>query len=62
MFNIHIDTKGTGKDQVIVLTVKVTEAGRRSASGKSMVIASTEGNMLVPGTDLTIGLNVYRKA
>ena len=29
---------------------------------QSMVIASTEGNTIVLGTDLSIGLNVYRKA
>ncbi len=38
----------------------------RSASGKSLVVASTQGNLttsvLVDGKPLTIGLNAYIKA
>ena len=32
-----------------------------SGSGKSIVIASTGGNRPLPGTDLVMGLNLYRK-
>lgn len=45
----------------LVLTVDLSAAGRRSESGKSIVLASTRGNQrLEDGT--TIGLNVYRRA
>ena len=32
-----------------------------SASGKTTIIASTEGNVTIPGREEKIGLNVYRK-
>lgn len=47
---------------VLTITVDLTQELGPSASGKSVIIASTEGNVDVPGVDATkIGLNVYRK-
>lgn len=47
-----------------ILTIKVdlTKTQGMSKSGKSEIIASTEGNQAVPGTDLRafVGLNVYK--
>lgn len=45
-----------------VLTIKVNlkENFGVSSSGKSNIIASTEGNITIPGSDAKIGLNVYR--
>ncbi|MCE8426574.1 MAG: hypothetical protein J5U17_12455 [Candidatus Methanoperedens sp.] len=47
-----------------ILTIKVAlskEFGP-STSGKSIVIASSEGNKSVPGKDaIKIGLNIYKK-
>jgi hypothetical protein len=47
-----------------VLTIRV-DLGKEfgeSKSGKSITIASTEGNVAVPGhEDIKIGLNIYRK-
>lgn len=46
----------------LVITVDLTKELGPSASGKSVMIATTEGNMDVPGApDTKIGLNVYRK-
>jgi len=46
----------------LVLTIDISGKGKVSASGKSMVIASTRGNIEVPGTKgLILGLNLYRK-
>lgn len=43
------------------IEVDLTETGELSKSGKSLVIASTEGNQSVPGADgVKIGLNVYK--
>lgn len=47
-------------DGKIVLTIDSNQAGSLSASGKSRVIATTRGNVSIPGTDLKMGLNVYR--
>ena len=46
----------------LVITVDLTKDLGPSASGKSIMIASTEGNVDVPAApDVKIGLNVYRK-
>ena len=46
---------------VLTLTVKLKRPGTPSKSGNSHVNASTRGNVVIPGTGLTIGLNVYTK-
>ncbi len=46
-----------------ILTIKVDllkEFGP-SSSGKTIIIASTEGNVSIPDREEKIGLNVYRK-
>ena len=46
----------------LTITVDLTSDLGPSASGKSVMIATTEGNVEVPGApDVKIGLNVYRK-
>lgn len=45
---------------VLVIRVDTNGEGSTSKSGKSSVIGSTNGNVDVPGSDLKIGLNVYR--
>ena len=46
----------------LTLEIDTTRKGEVSGSGKSTVIASTRGNLVVPGTDGgTLGLNFYRK-
>jgi hypothetical protein len=57
MKNIDIEVKGNQ------LTVKIdlSKTFGASASGKSIIIASTEGNQIVvPG--VVAGINVYKKA
>lgn len=58
MKNIEMITEGN------ILTIKVDISQRfgKSSSGKSTIIASTEGNQSVPGNEeIKIGLNVYTK-
>ena len=46
----------------LTITVDLTKELGPSASGKSVIIATTEGNVDVPGTaDVKVWLNVYRK-
>jgi hypothetical protein len=46
-----------------ILTIKVdlTRECGRSSSGKTIIIASTEGSLSVSDRDEKVGLNVYRK-
>jgi hypothetical protein len=44
------------------IKVDLTKDFGKSASGKSNIIATTEGNIPVPGNEpVKIGLNVYKK-
>lgn len=58
MKNVDMSVEGN------VLTIKVDLAKEfgASSSGKSTIIASTEGNVSVPGNDaVKIGINVYKR-
>jgi len=46
---------------ILTITVDLTKEFGPSSSGKTIIIASTEGNVAVPERDEKIGLNVYRK-
>ena len=54
----------TVKDKVLTITIDLSQDHGPSKSGKSIVIATTGGNISVPDytPDTKIGLNVYRKA
>ena len=45
----------------LTITVDLTQEFGPSSSGKTIIIASTEGNVPLPGRTEVIGLNVYRK-
>ena len=46
----------------LVITVDLATELGPSSTGKSIIIATTEGNVDVPGApDVKFGLNVYRK-
>lgn len=50
------------KDNKLTIVVDLSKEFGKSASGKSTMIASTEGNLSLPDMeDVKIGLNVYRK-
>jgi len=45
----------------LIITVDLSQEFGLSSSGKSITIASTEGNISVPGReDVKVGLNVYK--
>ncbi len=47
---------------MLTITVDVSKDFGKSSSGKSVIIASTEGNVSIPEKDdIKIGLNVYKK-
>jgi hypothetical protein len=58
MRNVAMKMNGT----VLTITVDLAVTGEVSASGKSLVIGSTEGNVSVPDKpEVKVGLNVYTK-
>ena len=51
--------KCTVKSNKLLITIDLSKKGKASASGKTMVVASTRGNKLIDGTDFHLGLNLY---
>ena len=52
----------TVEKDILTIKVDLTKEFGPSSSGKTIIIASTEGNVSVPGhEEKKIGLNVYRK-
>lgn len=46
----------------LTIRIDLTKEFGESKSGKSITVASTEGNVSVPGhEEIKIGLNIYRK-
>lgn len=57
----NCDMKLTGN--ILTITVDISKDFGKSSSGKSVIIATTEGNVTVPDTDeIKIGLNIYKRA
>ncbi|GAB6151614.1 hypothetical protein JCM17380_03640 [Desulfosporosinus burensis] len=47
---------------ILTITVDISKEFGKSASGKSIILASTEGNVSIPEKEeIKIGLNIYRK-
>ena len=49
------------EENILTIKVDLTKTFGPSSSGKTIIIASTEGNVAIPDRDEKIGLNVYRK-
>ena len=48
-------------DNILTIKVDLSRSFGPSSSGKTIIIATTEGNINVPEREEKIGLNVYRK-
>lgn len=58
MKNVEMKIDGN----ILTITVDLSQEFGPSSSGKTIIIASTEGNISVPGAeDKKVGLNVYRR-
>lgn len=57
MQNIEMQVNGS----ILTLKVDLSKRNGRSKSGKTIMIASSEGNKAIPGTSAVIGLNCYTK-
>ena len=57
MKNVELSVNG----KILTITVDLTKEFGPSSSGKTIIIASTEGDIPLPGRAEVVGLNVYRK-
>lgn len=49
-------------DNILTIEVDLSKEFGPSASGKTVIVATTEGNVPIPGKDrIRLGLNVYKK-
>ncbi len=58
MKNVEI----TVENNILTIKVDLTKEFGPSSSGKTIIIATSEGNQSIPGAEeMKIGLNVYKK-
>jgi hypothetical protein len=55
--NVQMTVEGN----ILTIKVDLTKEFGPSSSGKTIIIATTEGNVPVPDRQEKVGLNVYRK-
>ena len=56
MKNVEMTVEG----ELLTIKVDLSKEFGKSKSGKTIIVASTEGNVSVPERDEKIGLNIYR--
>jgi len=58
MKNVEMNVEG----EILHLKIDLAKEFGPSASGKTVIIATTEGNQSIPGKEgIKIGINVYKK-
>ncbi len=57
MKNVQMSVEG----RILTIKVELSKEFGPSSSGKTIIIASTEGNVSVLDREEKVGLNVYRK-
>ncbi|MCA9451851.1 MAG: hypothetical protein H6750_19270 [Nitrospiraceae bacterium] len=57
MKNVELTVNGT----MLTIRIDLSKDFGPSSSGKTTIIASTEGNVSIPDREEKIGLNVYKK-
>lgn len=54
----NVEMKVDGR--ILTVRVDLTKEFGPSSSGKTIIVATTEGNVSVPGSEVTTGLNRYK--
>lgn len=57
MKNVEMSVEGF----VLTIRVDLSKEFGPSSTGKTIIIASTEGNVTIPNRQEKVGINVYRK-
>ena len=52
----------TVKGNKLTIEIDLSKTFGPSKSGKTIIVASTEGDQKVEGTDVVIGVNAYKKS
>ena len=55
--NVQIEIK----DGKAIIIIDLAHRGGLSSSGKSVIVATTSGNVTIPGSEVVLGLNAYVK-
>ncbi|MDD2715332.1 MAG: hypothetical protein PHW04_05500 [Candidatus Wallbacteria bacterium] len=56
MKNVEMKVDG----ETLTITIDLSKDFGASSSGKTIIVASSEGNVTVPGRAEKVGINVYR--
>lgn len=56
MKNVELKVEG----DILTIRVDLSQEFGPSSSGKTIIVASTEGNVAIDGHEEKVGLNVYR--
>jgi len=64
MKNVNMTVKKNGTKSTLVIEVDLSQEYGLSTSGKSTIVASTEGNISLPHPhdEIKLGVNIYKKA
>jgi hypothetical protein len=57
MKNVQMAVEGN----ILTIRVDLSKEFGPSSSGKTIIVASTEGSVTVPDREVKLGLNVYKK-
>ena len=57
MKNVELSVTGN----VLTITVDLSKEFGPSSSGKTTIVATTEGNVSIPDREEKLGLNIYKK-
>jgi hypothetical protein len=58
MKNVEMEVDGN----ILTIKVDLSKEFGPSSSGKTIIIASSEGNQTIPDREEKVGINVYKKA
>lgn len=56
MRNVEMEKKG----DILTIKIDLSKTHGRSKSGKTIIVASTDGNVVVEDTPVKIGITAYR--
>lgn len=59
--NLGTNVVGTVEGNMLTLKIDLKKDHGPSKSGKTTIVASTQGNVAIPGTSVILGLNAYIK-